>query len=272
MSLRLILILVIDDSNRLIDFNNSATRIFDWLNVKYIGTDLSYFTEGKSILEHKINPFEIALIRDGIQKHFEFRISTLADNKTSLGYVYYIRDITKQKEMLHELHNMANYDPLTNIYNRRRFMEEAERELLNSKRYGKQLSFMMLDIDHFKAINDEYGHLAGDEVIKSVIKACNDRIRATDVIGRYGGEEFVIVLSEVNTENAIKIAEYIRGYIENHIVLFNGKEMRVSISIGIASLINISDAISIEQIIHQADMALYKAKNSGRNQVIGCII
>jgi diguanylate cyclase (GGDEF)-like protein len=105
---------------------------------------------------------------------------------------------------------MANIDPLTELFNRRRFMEQAHIEVSKAKRYGRNISVLMIDIDNFKNINDRYGHLAGDKVLVTIAKECKSRLRNSDVIGRYGGEEFVVLLIETDLQKAYLVAESIR--------------------------------------------------------------
>jgi len=128
----------------------------------------------------------------------------------------------------------------------------------------------MLDIDHFKQVNDNYGHKAGDEVIVNLSSTLQTLARKSDVICRFGGEEFIILLPKTNQEGAITIAEKIRQFIENSIVKINyadkGNEIKITISIGVA-LIDLTQDKSIEAPIQRADKALYKAKNMGRNKV-----
>ena len=261
-------IIVIDDKNRLIDFNKASKKIFQWLDLKHIGTDFSFFKEGSEILNQKSGLFEMEIVNKNAKKYFEFRKTDLNENDKNIGCVYFIQDISNQKEMIQALNNMANYDSLTEIFNRRRLMEETEKELLRSRRYGHFISVLMLDIDHFKLINDSYGHLAGDEVLRTLAKACKDRIRVTDIIGRYGGEEFLIILPETNKENALKVAQDIKEYISTMEIVFNNEILRITISIGIETTIIIEENFNVDKLINNADMALYQAKNNGRDQII----
>ena len=263
-------IIIIDDSNRLIDFNTAAQKIFNSLDMRRIGIDFSYFWNNKKIIKEEKNRFEIEIIKDNKKKYYEFRTTDLKEKTKLLGYVYFIQDITNQKEMIQELNNMANYDYLTQVYNRRRLMEEAEKELVRAKTYGSYISVLMIDIDHFKKINDKYGHLAGDKVIKMVIKACKDNLRIPDVIGRYGGEEFIIILPNTDKKNATNIAEYIREYVHDLKIEFNEEKIMVTVSIGVVCAIIKNDTISIEKMIYEADKGLYYAKNHGRNQMCAC--
>ena len=143
-------------------------------------------------------------------------------------------------------------------------MEEAEELLMVSRRYGKKLSLLMFDIDHFKKINDYFGHQAGDEVLRVLTRACRKRLRSTDIMGRYGGEEFLIILRESDSEDAYRIAEEIRRTVENLKIEFQQYEIRITISIGIKTTV-MGENYSIDDLIKCADTALYDAKNSGRN-------
>lgn len=263
-------IIVIDDKNRLIDFNKASKKIFNWLDLKYIGTDMSGFEGGRQLLEQEDDLFEMEIYNKDTKKYFEFRKTVLSENSNDLGYVYFIQDVSKQKEMIEKLNNMASYDSLTQIYNRRKLMEEAEKELLRSRRYGHSISVLMLDVDHFKIFNDTYGHLAGDEALKALVKACKNRIRATDIFGRFGGEEFLIILPEASEENAFKIAEDIRTNIAHMEIVAKDKIMRITISIGLVTSKTNHKELSIDKLINYADRALYQAKNNGRNQTSSC--
>jgi diguanylate cyclase (GGDEF)-like protein len=260
-------IIVVDDRKRLIDFNNAAQKIFNWLDVKNIGMYLWNFEKGSEIAGHGGNSFELEMMQNGRQRSYEFRITDLKEKNKILGSVYFIRDITEQKEMIKALDNMASYDSLTQVYNRRRFMEEAEKEALRVKRHKGCLSVLMMDFDLFKEINDKYGHLAGDEVIRAVAKVCRERIRRTDIMGRYGGEEFVIILSDTTLKDALCIADSIRRQIETMEIVFCDIKISTTVSIGVASMTGKQEEVSILETIKWADNALYIAKNNGRNSV-----
>lgn len=262
-------IIVVDDKRRVIDFNNAAQKVFSCLEPKNIGMDLASFEETRRLAEQKSNSFEMKVDLNGYQKYYEFRVTDLKEKDEKLGSVFFMRDITKQKEIIRALDHMASYDPLTQVYNRRRLVEEAEKEALRVKRLNICLSVLMMDIDFFKKVNDVYGHLAGDEVIRSVANACKERVRRTDIIGRYGGEEFVILLPGSDLEDALDIAEEIRKHIEEMEIVFFENRIKVTVSIGVASAGISKEETNIMQVINNADMALYHAKNNGRNRVSG---
>ncbi|MDD2344464.1 MAG: GGDEF domain-containing protein, partial [Tolumonas sp.] len=150
--------------------------------------------------------------------------------------------------------------------NRGHFMQQAEHELTRVVRYGGELSIFMLDVDHFKKINDTYGHKVGDIVLQKLATVCQDTLRVVDIIGRVGGEEFAILLPETNEEEAIRVAERLREAIADaKVPLGNGLPLSVTVSIGIASLTSKDDNIDV--LLNLADKALYAAKHAGRNRV-----
>lgn len=161
---------------------------------------------------------------------------------------------------------LAAKDGLTGLANRRVFMEELTKEASRSERYNFIFFLLMIDIDHFKKINDTYGHSAGDEVLKSMAKIFKAQIRQTDLAARYGGEEFAIILPEANIDGAKIVGERIRKAVANSPFPINhGKEINVTVSIGASCFP--AQAQSIEALIENADKALYSAKNDGRNRV-----
>lgn len=160
---------------------------------------------------------------------------------------------------------IAAVDELTGIYNRRFGMQRLSEDYSRAKRSGNPFYIMMFDIDHFKSINDTFGHQAGDYILEQIAKIIKNLLRLEDVFLRYGGEEFVAGLI-CTFENVLKKADNIRKTIEKKVFSFNGLEINVTISIGISKSLP-SDTISIEDLIKEADEALYKAKNSGRNRV-----
>ncbi len=175
------------------------------------------------------------------------------------------RNITQRKRLEDELRRLATTDPLTGIANRRHFIEQVERELARSTRYGLPLAFLMLDIDYFKNVNDTFGHAAGDEVLKSMALALRETLRATDVIGRLGGEEFGVLLIQTDLEGAKLMAERLRSILQSALVETESGPIRYTVSIGLAS--SIGDDVSVEALMKRADIALYKAKETGRNRV-----
>ena len=176
-----------------------------------------------------------------------------------------------------EIYRLTTDDGLTQIKNRRYLMEALEAELRRAQRYARDVSLIMFDIDHFKRINDTYGHLAGDYVLKHLATVIKQRIRREDLFARFGGEEFSILLPEIAHANAMIFAEKIRALIERTEFKFEDSEIPVRISIGVASLDKgrFGDKeeegrqVDISGFMKHADERLYAAKNGGRNRVIG---
>ena len=164
-----------------------------------------------------------------------------------------------------ETQRLATTDSLTGLYNRRRFMEIARVEFERARRYKRYLSAMMFDIDRFKAINDAYGHPAGDEVLRAIAKLCREEVREADPIGRYGGEEFVGLFVEAGAEIAQKVAERLRKAVEKLVIPIGEHNLQVTISVGIAEQNPFTP--DLESLLARADQAMYIAKHRGRNCV-----
>ncbi len=208
-----------------------------------------------------LKAFDLGAV-DYITKPFHNR-ELLARIKTHLE-LKFTRD--ELKKALVELEKLATTDELTGISNRRHFTALAEREFNLAKRQKRLFSLLILDIDYFKKINDSYGHVAGDYVIKYVAKQCVLSIRQEDLCARWGGEEFIIFLSESMLEDAIVVATRLRKDIEKLSLLFQSQEIKVTVSIGVA--VYHPDDKNVNQTIIRGDIALYQAKNSGRNRVV----
>ncbi|HNR67357.1 MAG TPA: sensor domain-containing diguanylate cyclase [bacterium] len=176
--------------------------------------------------------------------------------------------IVLHKTMLYQnTKDLAYTDELTAIFNRRYFNQCYEREIGRAKRYQRALSVLMIDIDHFKKLNDTQGHLHGDRVLKQMAQLFDDNIRKADILSRYGGEEFVILLPEIRAKEAVTVAEKLRKRVKSQ--NFNkgtGPAGGVTISIGVAAFPE--NGVMAEEVLHKADLALYAAKQGGRNRVV----
>lgn len=175
--------------------------------------------------------------------------------------------------LFEDTRRLATMDPLTNIYNRRHFYELAHREFERSHRYHHPLSAIMFDLDHFKQVNDTYGHAAGDQVLQTIAETCQSKLRKSDIFGRYGGEEFIVIMPETDEQRAWNVAERLRRSVARTSIRINGGEISITISLGVATLskdllYNDLPGDMLEKLIDNADQALYQAKQAGRNRVI----
>jgi diguanylate cyclase (GGDEF)-like protein len=167
-----------------------------------------------------------------------------------------------------ELKKRADLDGLTGIFNHRYFHEHLAVEFMRSIRYNNPLSLLLFDVDLFKKVNDEYGHIAGDEVLKDIALILKKNTRISDIVARYGGEEFAVVLPETNMDNAYLVAEKIRLKVEQYIFLDAKNPLRVTISAGVATVDANKRYETINDLIDATDKKLYRAKRGGRNQVV----
>ncbi|MGK2859958.1 MAG: diguanylate cyclase [Thermoanaerobaculia bacterium] len=167
-----------------------------------------------------------------------------------------------------EMYKMTTVDGLTHAYNRRYFMEAFEREVQRARRYRRELCLAMVDIDLFKNVNDTWGHLAGDHVLRETAKIIADSIRHEDIFGRYGGEEFALLLPEVGLAGALQVCERLRQKIEDMPFVFGDDEIRVTASFGLASTLALGETPEVLSLIELADGKLYDAKHQGRNRVV----
>lgn len=164
-----------------------------------------------------------------------------------------------------EIYRLTTMDGLTQVHNRRYFDEQLERELSRSRRYERVLSLVLMDIDHFKQINDQHGHLAGDYVLKQMASTVRTRIRREDVFARYGGEEFAVILPEIDLRNARRFAEKVRLLVAKQHYHFDKQLIPVTVSVGVATLR--PEHREGADLVRVADEKLYEAKANGRNRV-----
>jgi diguanylate cyclase (GGDEF)-like protein/PAS domain S-box-containing protein len=176
------------------------------------------------------------------------------------------RDVSEHKRMESQLITLSRTDGLTGAYSRGYFMDKSEEVINMMRRYQRPASMMVADLDHFKTVNDNYGHHAGDLALKAFTNVCRQEIRESDILGRLGGEEFGLMLPETTIQHAQVLAERIRKAAEALEITLDDQTIRVTVSIGLVEL-NTDDA-SLDAVMRRADLAMYQAKERGRNQVV----
>ncbi|MFT5880858.1 MAG: diguanylate cyclase [Moritella sp.] len=196
-------------------------------------------------------------------------LASLTGETTHVSLIIYdVTDIANNRLQLdkanEKLARISKTDALTQLNNRHSWNKQIEQEFKRIKRYDQISTLIMLDIDHFKNVNDQYGHIAGDKVIVTVAETIQNHVRGTDFTARYGGEEFVICLTNTDAINAAILAERLRKAIEKQIVVDNNNEIKVTVSLGIAELTPSTD--NVASWTKDADCALYQCKENGRNQ------
>ena len=193
---------------------------------------------------------------------WEITLDLVTDNTV----LFFAVDISERKAMENKLHKLATTDGLTGLYNRRHFMELAHREFSRAARYKISMSLLMFDVDHFKSINDNYGHEVGDEVLITLARTSEHTLRSFDILGRLGGEEFAAVLPETNEETARTVAERLRSAIEEKLTATSQGSIHITVSLGLCAF-DRCDVHSVDDMLRIADKGLYLAKENGRNRV-----
>ena len=261
--------------DRLMLVNEKAATLFniDMKNLKQFRTEEYYVDPNarKELLRRLstsplVENFQALLHKPGSQETFWLEMSArVIDFENEVALYTAFKDITAQKKHEQQLFEQAVLDPLTGCYNRRQFMELAAKEIRRAWRYETSFCLIMIDIDHFKRVNDTHGHAFGDEVLKAMALTCKQTLRDSDIFARYGGEEFIILLPQTDLAGGMIVAERLRKNIEDlRVPLPDGIPFNFTISLGIVSSGATDD---LDELIKRADSALYAAKEGGRNQV-----
>lgn len=212
----------------------------------------------------------------GVPIKYEFRfincsgqvftcINTIGMIPGSRRSIASVLDITERKMLENQLRILATTDPLTGAYNRRTFFEMGSAEFTRSKRYRHGLSVLMMDIDHFKLVNDKYGHNVGDIALSTLVINCMGILRSIDILGRIGGEEFAVILPHTSGQEAALVADRLRRVIEKNVMETENAVFFITVSIGVSEIR--SEDLTIDDLLKRADQALYSAKGKGRNRV-----
>lgn len=275
-------IVVIDGAHTIVLFNAGAEQIFGYSEQEALGERLDMLLPERFQMQHDVmideygrsGPDTRLMHQRGRQiygrrKNGEEFVASVQimrlGTATDRYYAALLRDVSQNKKAEEELLRLAATDPLTGVYNRREFTQIAEREALRANRYNHALSLLMIDIDHFKRLNETFGHSAGDKVLQRVTTLCTNTLRNVDVFGRWGGEEFVALLPETDVEGAAIIGERLRKLIAESVLTVNEVKINFTVSIGI---VQYRDGESqLDGPLSRADSAVYDAKKAGRNKI-----
>lgn len=283
--------LVLNEAGQIVDINPTAETLLGVHSTDIIGRPMmSALARWRSLIDYcnqDISQGEVAVQGAGMTRCYDLRISPILDRSARLiGRLVLLRDITERKKMeeelrrgneklteqLDEINNLHSQlqeqvirDPLTGLYNRRYLNDMLQHMIAYATRKRSPLSILMIDIDHFKNINDAYGHAAGDDVLISLSKILTANVRTSDMIYRYGGEEFLILMQDTSLETARQRAEMIRASVEKSSFTVDKKMVTMTVSIGVATFP--ADGRDLWEVIDAADNALYEAKANGRNRV-----
>jgi len=266
---------LITDANGIIEYVNDATSLKTGYDKnELIGKKTNIFKSGKHTKEFYEKLWKTILsgqnyhnvvidkTKDNRCYYIDLKITPLMDKDNNIqNFVSTSTDITSRVEMENRLKKLASIDSLTGVYNRYKIDDEINLQIARFKRKKKPFCILMFDIDYFKSVNDTYGHDVGDKVLKDLCKMVLSNIRTTDILGRWGGEEFIIILDETTQGTAVEIGEKLRKVTQNHLI--DGR-YKVTISIGITQY---KELLTREDLTKKADEALYRAKDKGRNQV-----
>jgi diguanylate cyclase (GGDEF)-like protein len=273
-------VIVLDNEYRIADYNKAARASFNQLNGAIIGTSIDRVIIDNKLLMDQIYSSDVYAVEieiniDSMDIYYTSQVAQLlSSSKKEIGKIITLHDISAHKKMQQMLHDLATTDELTKLYNRRHFIKISKSELIRSRRYKRPVSILIIDLDHFKKINDSYGHQTGDEVLIQAAWIFTETLRDNDVVARYGGEEFTALLPEIDEQGALLTAERIRENLEISTVSFKGNKINITASIGIGTCSierysNIeNDDLLLEKLLTEADEALYRAKEEGRNKVI----
>lgn len=283
-------VVVIDQDDIVLDVNKVSVKQFgiETGQTFHMGEFLAIFAAQrpepdflKRYADHPTDHHRIEMTNIRTKRHISIHISPITDGrKTLLGRIITFNDVTELRELVDELSHvnkkleyMAITDGLTGCYNRRYLHQQLEHEIITNHRYGIPFAIILFDIDYFKRINDTHGHLIGDEVIKQTAEIVRQTLRRSDILARFGGEEFTIYLPHTNMENASILAERIKQNVQNHKLSSPKGSINVTISLGLVSyegepmeVVDVKEYL--RSLMASADAALYEAKENGRNRIV----
>lgn len=251
--------IVCDKDFTFLDANQAAKQLFP---------ELSTLSPGETMKEVKYfkTESEICLQVDEEMRFYQISKTPILQSNKNGGICIVLHDITKKENQLKKLYDKANFDPLMHIYNRATFFDLADFTLSSEIAKEQPHALLMIDLDQFKVINDTYGHPCGDVVLETIAGKVKSHFRRSDMVGRYGGEEIVVLLQDISVSYMVTVVEKLRTIIENTRIPCRENELNVTVSIGMAHS-PAGKSHSLQEMLTQADLAMYEAKKSGGNRV-----
>ncbi|MEX1307914.1 MAG: diguanylate cyclase [Eubacteriales bacterium] len=261
-------IVVLDDEDRIVDYNKKAEDYFADQDMDLAYVDVkSYRNTQPEFIDALMSNEKTVKGRDTARgrKYYEFSTERIINRfQRDCGYIKYIQDITEEKKHQMRLEYNAATDDMTKLYNRREFFAQTEKRIAEANSQGKRLFLMMIDIDCFKIVNDRFGHMTGDSVMIALSRMLKGQLSANSIIGRFGGDEFVVLMTRETREDAYREAEKFRQSLAKRRMISSDHEYQVTVSVGIAAY---QKGMSVDTLITCADKALYASKNGGRNRI-----
>jgi diguanylate cyclase (GGDEF)-like protein len=261
-------LLVLDVQNRIVDFNPAVTEILTALQLgQHVSVALADYPDLLNQITNHLEYAKLQLSKQDGLKYFESRLISIMNDRHPIiiGKAIILKEITEQTLLLERLQRLVAIDELTQIYNRRSFMERCHEEISRLGRLNQSISVIFVDVDHFKQINDTFGHQTGDLILYEIAQKLRQGLREADILGRIGGEEFAVLLPEAPLELACDIAERLRQIVDNPIRV-NERMIIVTASFGVTGA-NQAFQKDLDSLFAKADEALYQAKHAGRNCV-----
>lgn len=262
--------MVLDTDLNLMDINPAAIRYCPGYSPKYLGLNIRHTLDRDGSLAAIIDSggeITTDMIHNGEVLYFKTMACKLYDRGDAhIGYMISMIDLTHHMNIMKKLEEAASTDALTGVMTRRTFDESSEGKIEHTLRQKSPVSFLILDIDNFKSVNDTCGHPAGDELLKGLAGICRQNIRESDLLGRMGGDEFVVLFPDTGLENAKLIGERIRQKASAFTREFEDQMLSMTVSVGVAG-VDSNEDVTLQTLYKYADEALYCAKNGGRNRV-----
>jgi len=262
--------MIVLDNDWCYQFSNySAQTLFPVLRNCVKAEDVTHKPDWPKQFKRRTNSVTVNFEQNdsgGVLQYYRASIRTVENPQgAQIGWSIVIRNVTEVTVMINQMEVLATTDPLTGIYNRRNFYARVCQEMDRARRHPVEMSLILFDIDHFKVVNDTYGHSVGDIVLCGVVEATKNQLRPYDIFARYGGEEFVIFTTSEDTLDLQQFSDRLRKAIEDMCIAYGGDEIKITASYG---AVKVLPHDSIDNAFVAVDKALYQAKSQGRNRSI----